>query len=95
LAKRGTFGYDKNQTILCRSRAERKCLKISSLYNVGNGLYRVFILQQKGNFLSSKRGLRKYFFRSLDGALSPEKRTLFSLAPIAPSGSAAPGVHTE
>jgi hypothetical protein len=28
LAKRGTFVYDQNQTILCRSRAERKFLKI-------------------------------------------------------------------
>ena len=27
--------YDQNQTILCRSRAERKFLKIWSLYNVG------------------------------------------------------------
>jgi hypothetical protein len=42
LAKRGTFVYDQNQTILCRSRAERKFLKIWSLYDVGNGLYRVF-----------------------------------------------------
>jgi hypothetical protein len=31
LAKRGTFVYDQNQTILCRSRAERKFLKIRSL----------------------------------------------------------------
>ena len=40
---------------LCRSRAERKFLKIWSLYNVGNGLYRVFTTakSEKGNFLSS------------------------------------------
>jgi hypothetical protein len=41
LANRGTFVYDQNQTMLCRSRAERKILKIWSLYDVGNGLYRV------------------------------------------------------
>ena len=28
LAKRGTFVYDQNHTILCRSQAERKFLKI-------------------------------------------------------------------
>jgi hypothetical protein len=33
---------DQHQTILCRSRAERKFLKIWSPYDVGNGLYRVF-----------------------------------------------------
>jgi hypothetical protein len=31
LAKWGTFVYDQNQTILCRSRAERKLLKTWSL----------------------------------------------------------------
>ena len=70
LAKRGTFVYDQNQTILCRSRAERKCLKIWSLYNVGNGFTESLLLQ-KGHFLSSKRGrlFKKYFFRSLNGVL--------------------------
>jgi hypothetical protein len=59
LAKRGTFVYDQNQTILCRSRAERKYLKIWSLYNVGNGLsdFGVFTTSKKlVYFLSSKRG---------------------------------------
>jgi hypothetical protein len=46
LAKRGTFVYDQNQTILCRSQAERNFLKIWSLYNVGNGLYRVFTAKE-------------------------------------------------
>jgi hypothetical protein len=82
LAKRGTFVYDQNQTILCRSRAERKFLKIwvSIFYNVGNGHYRALILET-GHFLSSKRGrsFKKYFFRSLMGHFSPEKRALFSL----------------
>jgi hypothetical protein len=74
LSKRGTFVYDQNQTILCRSRAERNLLKIWSLYDVGNGL-------QKGHFLSSKRGrsFKKYFFRSLNGAFQSRKRALFSL----------------
>ena len=92
LTKRGTFVYDQNQTILSRSRAERKFLKIWSLYNVGNGLYRVFTTAKRA-VLSRKRGrlFKKYFFCSLMGHLSPEKRALFSLlkkwgahAPIAP-----------
>jgi hypothetical protein len=40
LAKRGTFVYDQNQTILC-------CLKIWSLYNVVNSLYSVFTTEKK------------------------------------------------
>jgi hypothetical protein len=37
------------------------------------------LLLQKGHFLSSKRGrsFKKYFFRSLMGHFSPEKRALF------------------
>ena len=71
LAKRGTFVYDQNQTILCRSRAERKILKMWNLYNVGNGLYGVFTTAKRALILSSKRGrlFKKYFFRSLTGAL--------------------------
>jgi hypothetical protein len=39
------------------------------------------LLLQKGHFLSSKRGrsFKKYFFHSLNGHFSPEKRALFSL----------------
>jgi hypothetical protein len=61
----GTFVYDQNQTILWRSRAERKILKICSLYNVGNGLYRVFTTAKRA-FSFQKRGrlFKKYFFRS-------------------------------
>jgi hypothetical protein len=55
LAKRGTFVYDQNQTILCRSRAERKFLKIWSLYDVGNGLYRVFTAAKKALSFQQKR----------------------------------------
>ena len=93
LTKRGTFVYDQNQTILSRSRAERKFLKIWSLYNVGNGLYRVFTTAKRA-VLSRKRGrlFKKYFFRSLNGAFKPRKKgTFFTFkkvggahAPIAP-----------
>jgi hypothetical protein len=71
LAKGGTLVYDQNQTILCRSRAERKFLKIWSLYDVGNGLYRVFTAAKKGTFFPAKEGVysRNTFFRSLTGAL--------------------------
>jgi hypothetical protein len=34
--------HDQDQTILRRSWAERKCLKTWSIFNVENGLYRVF-----------------------------------------------------
>jgi hypothetical protein len=41
------------------------------------------ILLQKGHFLSSKRGrsFKKYFFLSLMGHFSPEKKSTFSAAP--------------
>jgi hypothetical protein len=65
LAKRGTFVYDQNQTILCRSQAERNFLKIWNLYNVGNGLYRVFTTAKMELSFQQK----KYFFRSVNGAL--------------------------
>ena len=55
LAKRGTFVYDQNQTILCRSQAERKFLKIWNLYNVGNGLYRVFTTAKRALSFQQKR----------------------------------------
>jgi hypothetical protein len=55
LAKRGTFVYDQNQMILCRSRAERKFFKIWSLYDVGNGLYRVFTAAKKALSFQQKR----------------------------------------
>jgi hypothetical protein len=55
LTKRGTFVYDQNQTILWRSRAERKFLKICSLYNVGNGLYRVFTTAKRAFSFQKKR----------------------------------------
>ena len=76
--QKGTFVYDQNQTILSRSRAERNFLKIWSLYNVGNGLYRVFTTAKRA-VLSRKRGrlFKKYFFRSLNGAFKPRKKALF------------------
>ena len=68
LAKRGTFVYDKNQTILCRSQAERKFLKIWNLYNVGNGLYYC----KKDTFFPAKEGVQS-------GKENAPKRALFSL----------------
>ena len=68
IGQKGHFCIWPNSTILCRSRAERKFLKIwvSIFYNVGNGHYRALILET-GHFLSSKRGrsFKKYFFRAL------------------------------
>ena len=55
LAKRGTFVYDQNQTILCRSQAERNFLKIWNLYNVGNGLYRVFTTAKRALSFQQRR----------------------------------------
>jgi hypothetical protein len=55
LAKRGTFVYDQNRMILCRSGAGRKCLKIWSLYDVGNSLYRVFTTAKRALSFQQKR----------------------------------------
>ena len=54
LTKRGTFVSDQDQTIRCL-RAERKCLKIWSLYSVGNGLYRVFTTAKRALSFQQKR----------------------------------------
>jgi hypothetical protein len=64
LAKRGTFVYDQNQTILCRSRAERNFLKICSFSITSEMVFTESLLVQKGHFLSNKRGrsFNKYFF---------------------------------
>jgi hypothetical protein len=45
-------------------RAERKCLKIWSLYDVGNGLYRVFTAAKKALSFQQKRAFiqEKLFF---------------------------------
>ena len=57
-----TFVYNQNQTILCRSsRAERKIFqKIWSLYNVGNGLYRVFTTAKR--VLSFQQKIQEILF---------------------------------
>jgi hypothetical protein len=53
---KGALLYMKKiQTILCRSRAERNFLKIWSLYDVGNGLYRVFTAAKKALSFQQKR----------------------------------------
>jgi hypothetical protein len=75
------------------------------LYNVGNGLYRVFTTAKKAFSFQKKRAfIQEILFRSLNGAFKPRKKgTFFTLkksgaahAPIAlrPAplpGSAAPG----
>jgi hypothetical protein len=45
----------KAEAILCCSRAERKFLKICSLYNVENGLYRVFTTAKRALSFQQKR----------------------------------------
>jgi hypothetical protein len=64
LTKRGTFVNDQNQTILWRSRAERKFLKIWSLYNVGNWPLQSLYYCEKGIFFPEKEGVysRNTFF---------------------------------
>jgi hypothetical protein len=70
LAERGTFVYDQNQTTLCRSRPERKFLKIWSLYNVGNDLYRVLTTAKRALSFQQKRAfIQENFLCSLNGAL--------------------------
>jgi hypothetical protein len=54
------YNYDPNQTILCRSRTERERY---NPYNVGNGLYRVFIYYCKKDtfFLAPKKGIFHFY----------------------------------
>jgi hypothetical protein len=72
LAGRGTFVYDQNQMILCPSQAERKFLKYG-VSTMSEMAFTESLVLQKGHFLSSKKGtffpFKKYFFRSLNGAL--------------------------
>jgi hypothetical protein len=76
-------------------------LKRCSLYNVGNGLYRVFTGAKRALSFQQKRAFIQeilYSFFKM-GTLAQKKRAIFSLleklgahAPIAPPpGSAAPG----
>ena len=80
LAKRGTFVYDQNQTILCRSQAERKVLKIWNLYNVGNGLYRVFTTAKRALSFQQKRAFIQEILFSFCkwGTLARQKGTFFT-----------------
>ena len=79
LAKRGTFVYDQNQTILCRSQAERKFLKIWNLYNVGNGLYRIFTTAKRALSFQQKRAfIQEILFSFCKWATLAPKRALFS-----------------
>jgi hypothetical protein len=80
LTKRGTFVYDQNQRILWRSRAERKFLKIWSLYNVGNGLYRVFTTAKRAFSFQNKRAFIQeilFSFFNLNVAFQPRKKGTF------------------
>ena len=80
LAKRGTFVYDQNQTILCRSQAERKFLKIWNLYNVRNGFYRVFTTAKRALSFQQKRAFIQEILFSFCkwGTLAPQKGTFFT-----------------
>jgi hypothetical protein len=51
----GALYMTKIQTILRRSQAERNFLKIWSLYNVGNNLYRVFATAKRALSFQQKR----------------------------------------
>ena len=84
LAKRGTFVYDQNQTILCRSQAERKFLKIWNLYNVGNGLYRVFTTAKRALSFQQKRAFIQEILFSFCkwGTLAPQKGTFFTFKKV-------------
>ena len=73
MGKRALLYMNKNQMILCRSRAERKFLKIWRLYNVGNGLYRVFTPVKRAlSFQQMRMLIQEIHFPSLIN--SPEKR---------------------
>ena len=76
--------YDQNQTILCRSQAERKFLKIWNLYNVGNGLYRVFTTANRALSFQQKRAFIQEILFSFCkwGTLAPQKGTFFTFKKV-------------
>ena len=78
LAKRVTFVYDQNQTILCRSQAERKFLKIWNLDNVGNCLYRVFTTAKRALCFQQEGVHSRNTFLFCKWGTLPPKRALFS-----------------
>ena len=98
IGQKGTFVYDQSQTILCRSQAEGKFLKIWNLYNVGNGLYRVFTTAKRALSFQQKRAFIQEILFSLCkwGTLAPQKGTFFTFkksggtCPHCLPGSAAP-----
>jgi hypothetical protein len=78
LAKRGTFVYDQNEAISFRSRAERKFLKIWSLYNVGNGLYRVFTTANRALSFQQKRAfIQEILYSSFKWGTLAQKEGIF------------------
>ena len=83
LAKRGTFVDDQNQTIFCLSRAEGNFLKIWSLYNVRNILYRVFTTAKRA--LSFQQCQKRAFIQEIlfsffkRGTLAQKKGHFFPL----------------
>jgi hypothetical protein len=84
LAKRGTFVYDQNEAISFRSRAERKFLKIWSLYNVGNGLYRVFTTANRALSFQQKRAfIQEILYSSFKwGTLAQKEGTFFTFKKV-------------
>jgi hypothetical protein len=74
---RGAFVYmtKTDQNYFCRSRAERKFLKIWSHYNGGNGLYRLFTTAKRALSLQKKRAsiqeILFSFFKKNWGADAP------------------------
>ena len=87
LAKRGTFVYDQNQTILCRSQAERKFLKIWNLYNVGNGLYRVFTTAKRALSFQQKRAfIQEILFSFCKWGTLAQKGTFFTFKKVGGGG---------
>ena len=94
LAKRGTFVYDQNETISFRSRAGRKFLKIWSLYNVGNGIYRVFTTAKRALSFQQKRAfIQEILYSSFKwGTLAQKEGTFFTFKKLW-GGGHMPSLH--
>jgi hypothetical protein len=84
LAKRGTFLHDQNETILCRLRAERKFLKIWSLYTSEMALYycnALFTTAKRAlSFQQNRAFIQEILFSFFKwGTLAQKKEHFFSL----------------
>ena len=80
LAKRGTFVYDQNQTILCRSQAKRKFGVSITLEMVFTESLQSLYYCEKGTFFQQKRAFIQEILFSFCkwGTLAPKKRTFFT-----------------